>query len=86
MAGANPTSAADINVQVGAIMRQFVALQQQAARFQRFMSVTDLSAAPYSMGSAAGSDGAIVKSAVNDLNTGLQAVSMTFINQTTGLF
>lgn len=83
MAGLNPQNAAEVNQDIGTVLRQFVSIKEAVARRQTFLAATDLKIAPYSM--TAG-DETNIKSAVSGLNTALQAFDMTFVNRLTGLF
>lgn len=87
MAGANPQTASDVNVMVGSLLRQFIAFQQQTARYQAWMAANDLKVITNWPAAAAGvSDEANIKSAISGLNTALAAIDLTFINRLTGLF
>lgn len=83
MAGMNPATASEINNDVGLLLRAFIDVQQQVHHFQVSLAALDLTAAPYSMTAA---DQNTIKSAINGLDTSLQGINMTFINQLVGLF
>jgi hypothetical protein len=83
MAGTTPKTADEINNLVGVHLRQFVDIQEII--FHDFSSLSGLSltAPPFEMSA---SDETDIKTAINGLNTALQAVDMTFIDRLTGLF
>jgi hypothetical protein len=81
--GQNPPDAASVNIMVGTLCRQFVAMAQQVARFQSWMSNNDLKVAPYGMSAA---DETNIKNAVAALNTALQGVNRAVVDKLTGLF
>lgn len=81
--GLDPQTAADVRVAVGGLLRQFVITREQVARYQASLAGFDLTQPPYSMGAI---ESATIGSALNGLNTALQAVDLTFINELTGLF
>jgi hypothetical protein len=83
MAGANPSTAAEVNAAVGSILRQFMLNREQVARYQDFMAATDLLAPPYSMAQA---DNDNIKSALSTLDTALQAYDTVFVDRLTGLY
>lgn len=83
MAGAAPTTVAEVNLVVGGLCRQFVLLQAQVNRTQAALAALDLTAAPFSLTSQQSAD---VKTPLSDLNTGLNAISRTFIDRVTGFF
>lgn len=83
MAGANPTSAAEVNASVGSLLRQFMFGRAQVERFQHFMAATDLTAGPYSMTQE---DNDNIKSALATLNTTLQGYDTVFVDRLTGLY
>ena len=86
-AGFAPQSAADVNAQIGSLLRQFSNLRDQVFRYQRVCAAIDMKILPgWAAGQAGIDDEANIKSAISTLNTDLQAFSMTFSDRLTGFF
>jgi hypothetical protein len=83
MAGLTPASAGEINNNVGMILRRFVDDRESVLHLAASLAPLDLKAEPYLMTEA---DEGTIKSAVNGLNTELQAVDMTFISRLVGMW
>jgi hypothetical protein len=83
MSGLTPTSAGEINNNVGVILRRFVDDRESVLHLHASLSPLDLKAEPYLMTEE---DETLIKSAVGDLNTALQAVDMTFISRLVGMW
>lgn len=81
MAGLTPSSAQEINNNVGTILRRFVDAKESVDHLQANLAPLDLKAQPYLMTEE---DETLIKSAVNGLDTDLDAVDMTFIDRLTG--
>jgi hypothetical protein len=83
MAGLTPTTAQEVNNNVGVILRRFVDDRESVLHLAAALAPLDLKAEPYLMSEA---DETLIKSAVNGLNTELQAVDMTFISRLVGMW
>lgn len=83
MAGLTPAGAAELNNQVGSILRQFVSIKESVSHMQANLAPLDLTAPPYDMGTE---DDLTIKSAVNGLDTALDAIDMTFIDRLIGVW
>jgi hypothetical protein len=83
MAGLTPSSAGEINNNVGIILRRFVDDRESVLHLQASLEPLDLKVEPYLMTLE---DETLIKSAVNGLNTELQAVDMTFISRLVGMW
>lgn len=81
--GLYPKDSAEVNMQAGSLLRQYVNTKDMISRYQAWMAATDLKSAPYTH--IAG-DETNLKTAIAGLNTALQAIDQTFINRCTGLF
>lgn len=81
--GLTPTTASDINVQVGTLLRSFTEIKARVEHFQGWLVATDLKAQPYLM---TPEEETLTKSAIGGLDASLQAVDMTFISRLTGLW
>ena len=81
--GMNPTTADEVNWQVGTLLRQFIDHAETVGHYQDWLVGVDLKVAPYNMTPEL--EGAI-KSAVGDLNTALEAIDRTFINRLVGIW
>lgn len=82
-AGLKPFNAIDLNQQLGTMFRAFIHSKNSVNQWRDWLAGTDLKATPYNF---SGSDEALIKSAVNDLDTSLDAINMTFVNQLAGPF
>jgi hypothetical protein len=80
--GTQPRSAVEINGLVGTHLRDFLAVKIHINQDHEFFSVTDLKAAPYYFSPE---QEAVLKSAITDLDTALDAVDLTFISQIVGM-
>jgi hypothetical protein len=80
--GAQPRSADEINGVVGTHLRGFVASKNTIHQDQDFFAGADLKVAPYNF---TAQQETLIKSAVSGLDTALQAVDMTFINEVIGM-
>ena len=83
MAGLTPSTAAEINNNVGVVLRRFVDDRESVLHLQASLAPLDLKAEPYLMTEE---DETLIKSAVNGLNTDLQAIDMTFISRLVGMW
>lgn len=82
-AGRTPQTAADVNNDVGMHLQQFVNIKNTILNDYSNLLGLNLQGPPYNMSAADETD---IKTAINGLNTALQAVDMTFIDRLTGLF
>jgi len=80
--GLSPQNADQINNNVGILMRNFTDVRAKVHAQQGWLAAEDLKVEPYNMSAE---DETLIKSALSDLDTALQAVNMTFINQLIGL-
>lgn len=83
MAGATPTTPEQVNFQIGQHLQAFVGIKNTIANDQANLAGLQLQQPPYGMTAQDETD---IKTAINQLNTALQAVDMTFIDRLTGLF
>ena len=83
MAGMNPSSASEVNVNVGTVLRLFVDNKESIGHMRESLAPIDLKAEPYNM---TPEDETLIKSAINDLDTALDAVDMSFINRLVGMW
>ena len=83
MAGLTPKTADEVHNNVGIILRRYVDCKASVDHLQANLAPLDLTAEPYLMSEA---DQTLIKSAVNDLDTALDAVDMTFISQLVGMW
>lgn len=83
MAGMNPANASEVHFSVGSTLRAFVNAKDSVGRAQSSLAPLDLKIAPYSM---TAEDETLIKSAINQLDTALDAVDMTFINRLIGIY
>ena len=82
-AGLTPKTADEINNNVGVILRRFVDDKESVSHMRENLAGLDLQAEPYLMSAE---DETLIKSAINDLDTALDAIDMTFINQLVGVW
>jgi len=80
--GMNPTSGDEVNVNVGALLRQFVILKENVGHYQAWLAGVNL-VELYSMDPDLE---ASLKAAINTLDTDLDAIDMTFINRLVGIW
>lgn len=80
--GTQPKSADEVNALVGVHLRGFCATKVTIGQDADFLGGTDLTAAPYGFSSQ---QETLIKSAINDLDTALDAVNMTFISRLVGM-
>lgn len=83
MAGMNPQTAQEVNTGVGLVLRQFVMARDAVNRSQASLAPLTLTGPPYSMSEA---DETLIKSAMNDLDTALDAIDMTWISRLIGIY
>lgn len=83
MAGLTPMTAAEVNNNTGVILRRFVDDRESVMHLQASLAPLDLKVPPYDMSPE---DETLIKSAVNQLNTDLQAVDMVFISRLVGMW
>ena len=83
MAGLAPANANEVNNNVGVILRRFVDDKESVNHLADGLAGVDLTADPYNM---TAEDQTLIKSAINDLDTALDAINMQFINQLVGLW
>ena len=83
MAGLTPGTAAEINNNVGVILRRFVDDKESVNHLQASLAPLDLKAEPYLM---TPEDETLIKSAVADLDTALDGIDMTFISRLVGMW
>lgn len=81
--GLTPINAADLNTQLGSLLRQFITIQEGIAHWQDWLLTVDLKVDPYLFTS---SEETLIKSAVGDLNASLDTIDMTFITRLVGPF
>lgn len=83
MAGLTPMTADEVNERVGNLLRQFVDIKDSIDHMQANLAPLTLTDPPYDMTPV---DDTTIKSAVNGLDTALDAVDMTFINRLIGIW
>jgi hypothetical protein len=83
LAGLTPSTAAEIDNNVGVILRRFVDDRESVMHLAASLAPLDLQADPYNM---TPEDETLIKSAVNGLNNDLQAIDMTFISRLVGMW
>jgi hypothetical protein len=81
--GRNPINAAEVNNLVGDVLRRFIDLKEEIGHHKESLSSLDLKVPPYEMST---DDETLLKTAVLQLDTDLDAIDMTFINRLVGLF
>lgn len=82
-AGSAPTNAYEFNLQLGTLLRGFINSKNSVNQWHEWLGGVDLKEDPYNF---TASDEALVKSAINDLDTSLDGLDMTFINRLAGPF
>jgi hypothetical protein len=80
--GTQPRSADEVNALVGNHLRAFSANKITVGQDHDWLITVDLKAAPYFF---AADQETLIKSAIADLDTALDAVDMTFISQLVGM-
>jgi len=80
--GTQPRNASEVNGLVGTHLRDFLTAKARVGQDQEFFSVTDLKGAPYHF---SGQQEALLKSAIADLDTALDAIDLAFISQIVGM-
>jgi hypothetical protein len=83
MAGLTPSTAAEVHNNVGVILRRFVDDKESVNHLAASLAPLDLKIAPYFMSEE---DETLIKSAVNALDTALDAIDMTFISRLVGMW
>lgn len=83
MAGLTPQSAMEVHNNVGTILRRFVDERESVHHLAANLAGLDLKVEPYLM---TPEDETLIKSAVNDLDSNLQTINMTFIQQLVGMW
>lgn len=81
--GLTPKTADEINYNVGTLLRRFVDDKESVNHMADALAPLDLKAEPYLMSEE---DETLIKSAVNGLDTALDAIDMTFINRLVGIW
>jgi hypothetical protein len=81
--GLAPGNSYEVNASIGAHLRSFVDIKETIAHDYDGLLGVDLKAEPYNM---TPEDETLIKSAISDLHTSLEAVNMTWINRLTGLW
>ncbi len=80
--GTQPKNADEVNGLIGLHLRSFVASKIQIGQDHDFFGSTDLTAAPYHFSE---DQQTLLKSAIADLDTALDAIDMTFISRIIGM-
>ena len=80
--GTQPRNAMEVNGLVGSHLREFLVSKSRINQDHEFFAVTDLKIAPYYFSDQ---QEALLKSAIADLDTALDAVDLTFISQIVGM-
>jgi hypothetical protein len=80
--GTQPRNASEVNGLVGSHLREFLVSKARINQDHEFFAVTDLKAAPYYFSDT---QEALLKSAIADLDTALDAVDLAFISQIVGM-
>jgi len=81
--GLAPNNAAEVNALIGNHLRTFTNIKGTVNQDREWLGTADLKAAPYYF---AEEQETLIKSAIADLDTALDAIDMTFINRLTGLY
>ena len=81
--GLTPVNAADLNTQLGLLLRGFIDTGESVGHWQAWLSSVDLKAEPYLF---TPEEEGLIKSAVGDLAIALDAIDMTFITRLVGPF
>src|SRR5262249_52143332 len=80
--GSQPRNADELNGLLGLHLRAFLDIKNPLNQDQAFLAATDLTLAPYFL---TGDQQTAVKSAINSLDTGLDALDMTFVVRLIGM-
>jgi len=78
-----PKNADEVNNLVGMHLRQFLTIKNSINQDRDFLQALDLKVAPYYFDA---NQETLIKSAIADLDTSLDAVDMTFITRLIGLY
>jgi hypothetical protein len=81
--GLSPKTADEVNYSTGIMLRAFTDNKEAVGHFREWLAAADLKVPPYSFSVE---QETLIKSAIADLDTALDAVDMTFINRLTGLW
>ena len=81
--GLTPVNAADLNNQLGSILRQFITIKEGVDHWHDWLVPVDLKTDPYLFTIE---EETLIKSAIADLDTALDAINMTFITRLVGPF
>jgi len=81
--GVSPRSGDEVNTAIGTLLREFTAVKEKVGHNHNWLGGEDLKGPPYNLSA---DDETLIKSAIADLDTALDALDMTFINRLTGLF
>jgi predicted transcriptional regulator len=81
--GLVPQTALEVNSLIGSHLRQFTDIKETITHDQDWLVTVDLKAAPYYLSE---DQETLIKSAIADLDTHLDATNMTFISRLTGPF
>lgn len=81
--GTQPENAYAVNQLVGTHLRSFVSIKNTINQDRDFLQATPLTEAPYYF---TANQETLIKSAIADLDTALDAVDMTFISRLIGLY
>lgn len=79
--GTLPAGNNDVNLAIGGLCRQFLLFKDSVHRAQKTFAALDLTLAPYTFDATGNSN---LKSALNGLDTAMQAVDTTFIDRVAG--
>ena len=80
--GTQPRNADEVNALVGTHLREFVVSKGRVNQDHDFLAATDLTVAPYYF---TPDQQTLIKSAIADLDTALDAIDMTFISRIIGM-
>jgi len=81
--GTQPRTADEVNNLVGTHLRTFCNSKVTVNQDHEWLATTDLKAAPYYFSA---DQETLIKSAIADLDTALDAIDMTFISRIVGMF
>ena len=81
--GLDPQNADEVNRQIGTHLRNFVEIKETIGHNRDWLAGVDLKVSPYLFSA---DQETLIKSAILQLDSDLDAIDMTFINQLTGLF
>jgi hypothetical protein len=81
--GLDPKNANEVNIQIGTHLQSFVSIKETIGHDEGWLAGADLKVDPYNF---TADQETLIKSAIAQLNTNLDAIDMTFINRLTGLF